>query len=191
MPHKVPNSDKPKGRTNAERARQSLSGGVTRDDSDDELGLEDHPWEWIYDMPDEEEKDTRRGKKKITVPDPPTIIGARMGTFECRLGDCVFLKAEGASHEAWVGIICNFEEDEDDEQSKCANFMWFSTEKEIRNKQKKRTDAMQVRAPPHFLSLFRSSSCLDIRYPNAAFGKEKLRLFISHRTSTNKNPNTE
>lgn len=150
MPHKVTGVDKPKGRSNVERARQYLSGGIARDDSDDELGLEDHPWEWVYaeNVPDEEEQeqDQRRGKKKrgrvTNAQESQTIIGARMGTFECRLGDCVFLKAEGATSEAWVGIICNFEEDEEDEQ-KCANFMWFSTEKEIRNKQKKRTDAMQ------------------------------------------------
>lgn len=154
MPHRVTSGGELKGRTrtNAERARQYLSsGGIVRDDSDDELGLEDHPWEWVYadDKPGEEEKDQRRTKNKkrmATVQDPQTIIGARMGSFECRLGDCVFLKAEGASNEAWIGIICNFEEDEEDDQ-KCANFMWFSTEKEIRNKQRKITDAMKVRAP--------------------------------------------
>jgi len=64
-----------------------------------------------------------------------------MGSFECRVGDCVLLKAEG-NNEAWVGLICEFMEDED--EGKVANFMWFSTEKEIRNKEKKRTDFMQV-----------------------------------------------
>lgn len=155
MPHKVTSGGKSRGKTNVERARHYLSsGGVARDDSDDELGLEDHPWEWVYteSAPGVEEKDQRRRKNKecvATVQDPQRIIGARMGTFECRLGDCVFLKAEGASNEAWIGIISNFEEDEEDEQ-KCANFMWFSTEKEIRNKQRKRTDAMQVRSPAFF-----------------------------------------
>lgn len=153
MPHKVTSRSKPHGKSNVERARKWLSGwGVPRDDSDDELGLEDHPWEWLYaeDEPEEEEKDQRRGKKRkeraATIQGPQTIIGARMGTFECRLGDCVFLKAKGANNEAWIGIICNFEDEEEDEQ-KCANFMWFSTEKEIRNKQRKRTDMMQVREP--------------------------------------------
>lgn len=157
MPHKVTSGGKPKERTrtNAERARQYLSGGgIARDDSDDELGLEDHPWEWFYaeNEPGEEERDQRRTKNKkrmATVQDPQRIIGVRMGSFECRLGDCVFLKAEGASNEAWIGIICNFEEDEEDNQ-KCANFMWFSTEKEIRNKQRKITDTMKVRAPLFF-----------------------------------------
>ncbi|KAL9044533.1 MAG: hypothetical protein Q9214_002334 [Letrouitia sp. 1 TL-2023] len=114
--------------TKAERARRYLSGGgITREDSDDELGLDDHPWEWIY-------PETGDNRYK----DDPRIIGARMGDFECRIGDCCLLKAEG-NNEAWVGIICAFEEEEDDK--KAANFMWFSTEREIRNKQKKRTDA--------------------------------------------------
>ena len=101
---------------------------MAREDSDDELGLEDYPWEWIY----SEGKDARRR----------AIIGAHMGNFQCRLGDCVLLKAEG-SNEAWVGLIVAFEEDEVEDE-KMANFMWFSTEKEIRNKQKKRTDALPV-----------------------------------------------
>lgn len=61
-----------------------------------------------------------------------------MGSFECRIGDSVLLKAEG-SNEAWVGIICEFLED-DGENEMAANFMWFSTQAEIRNKDKKRTD---------------------------------------------------
>ncbi|KAL1883863.1 hypothetical protein VTK73DRAFT_7651 [Phialemonium thermophilum] len=60
-----------------------------------------------------------------------------MGSFKCYLGDTVLLKAEG-SNEAWVGIICEFIEEDDGD--KAANFMWFSTEKEIRNKEKKRQD---------------------------------------------------
>ncbi|KAL8944098.1 MAG: hypothetical protein Q9216_000689 [Gyalolechia sp. 2 TL-2023] len=126
MPHRK--SSHPTSK--AERARQYLrGGGILREDSDDELGLEDHPWEWIY--------------SSVTSQDgtePEQIVGARMGEFQCAIGDCCLLKAEGTS-EAWVGIICAFEEDEDDGE-KAANFMWFSTEKEIRNKQKKRTDAL-------------------------------------------------
>jgi origin recognition complex subunit 1 len=64
-----------------------------------------------------------------------------MGNFECKVGDCVLLKAEG-TNEAWVGMICEFIEEDDGEM--VANFMWFATEKEIRNKEKKRTDFMQV-----------------------------------------------
>ncbi|KAI4097361.1 MAG: hypothetical protein LQ348_000401 [Seirophora lacunosa] len=117
--------------TKVEKARQYLRhGGIHREDSDDELGLEDHPWEWIYptktDNNDHAESDH--------------IVGARMGDFQCAIGDCCLLKAEG-TNEAWVGIICDFEEDDED-CGKGANFMWFSTEKEIRNKQKKRMDAL-------------------------------------------------
>lgn len=142
MPRKTTGVDKPK-KSNVERARQYLSGGgVARDDSDDELGLEDHPWQWLYaEDGQKEEKDIARKRKHTATQDQ--IVGARMGEFECQVGDCVLLKAEG-TNEAWIGIICNFEEEEDGEKS--ANFMWFSTEKEIRNKQKKRTDALQVGA---------------------------------------------
>lgn len=48
------------------------------------------------------------------------------------------LKAEG-SGEAWVALILRFVED-DGEGEKAAEFMWFSTEREIRNKQQKRSD---------------------------------------------------
>ena len=65
-----------------------------------------------------------------------------MGAFECMIGDCVLLKAEGA-HEAWIGLICDFQEEEEDDE-KLANFMWFSTDKEIRNKQKKLRDVLPV-----------------------------------------------
>ena len=119
-------------RSKVDRARQYLTtGGVARDDSDDELGYDDHPWEWIF---------SQNGN---TVGGDPEIIGARMGRFECRVGDSVLLKAEG-THEAWIGLICDFEFD-DEAEEKMANFMWFSTEREVRNKQKKRQDALMVR----------------------------------------------
>lgn len=113
--------------TSIRRRRRRL--GVLRDDSDDELGTLDIPWEWIYDTHD------AFGSKGSG------IIGAQLGNFRCFIGDCVFLKAEG-SHEAWVAIICEFLEDDDG--GKAANFMWFSTEREIRNKHRKRTDFLLV-----------------------------------------------
>ena len=130
MPHRTSYSPKA-AKSKAERARQYLSvGGVARDDSDDELGLEDHPWEWIYsNKPEKRPSNERR------------IVGASMGDFQCMVGDCVLLKAEG-TNEAWIGLICTFLEDDDGD--KAADFMWFSTEREIRNKQKKRTDALPV-----------------------------------------------
>ena len=129
MPHATSRTPS-KTYSKAERAKQYLrEGGVAREDSDDELGLEDFPWEWIF------SEETQQKKR-----DGPEIIGARMGNFQCMVGDCVLLKAEG-NGEAWIGLICDFEEDEEEEE-KMANFMWFSTEREIRNKQKKRTDAL-------------------------------------------------
>ncbi|KAF7551716.1 hypothetical protein G7046_g7646 [Stylonectria norvegica] len=113
--------------------------GVSREDSDDELGSDDLPWEWIYDtaapVRNDDAPQSDRKRRKVTG---NKIVGARMGQFECRLGDCVLLKADG-SNEAWVAIIWDFVED-DGEGEKAASFMWFSTEKEIRNRDKKRTD---------------------------------------------------
>lgn len=119
--------------------------GIARDDSDDELGDLDHPWEWIYadEQPstqDNGHESSRKRKRQVTE---SSIVGARMGDFECHLGETVLLKAEG-SNEAWVGIICEFIDDDGDDGEKAAHFMWFSTEKEIRNKAKKRTDFMPV-----------------------------------------------
>lgn len=128
--------------SNVERVRRYLSGGgIIREDSDDELGLEDYPWRWIYEK--ESQEDALYAGGEVHDHKNAQIVGAKMGNFECRLGDCVLLKAQG-TNEAWIGIICEFQHD-DDEEVKSANFMWFSTEKEIRNKQKKRMDAVQVR----------------------------------------------
>ncbi|KAK5132909.1 hypothetical protein LTR08_008355 [Meristemomyces frigidus] len=119
-------------RTKLEEARHYLSGGgVLREDSDDELGADDLPWEWIYEA-------------QSTSDDGGNIIGARMGSFKCHVGDTVLLKSP-VSNEAWVAIIYNFldgESEEDDGSvvaEKKAGMVWFSSEKEIRSK-KKRTD---------------------------------------------------
>ena len=117
----------------ARRARQILAGaGINREDSDDELGVEDLSWDWIY------AAGTAKGQSQI--------VGAKFGSFKCMIGDCVLLKADGYK-EAWVAIICEFLEDETCEAEKSANFMWFSSDKEIRNREKKRTDALKVRTP--------------------------------------------
>lgn len=123
--------------------------GIARDDSDDELGDLDHPWEWIY--ADEQpsvhnENEHSRKRKQMVTDSSSSIVGARMGDFECYLGETVLLKAEG-SNEAWVGIICEFIDDDGDDGEKAAHFMWFSSEKEIRNKAKKRTDFLPVSSP--------------------------------------------
>lgn len=118
-------------RIKLKEARHYLSGGgVLREDSDDELGTEDHPWEWIY------EDDKRQTRE---------IIGARMGSFECYVGDTVLLKAP-VTNEAWVAIIYSFAEGETEDEDgqviaeKKATMLWFSSEKEIRNGKKKRDD---------------------------------------------------
>jgi origin recognition complex subunit 1 len=159
--------------TKAERARRYLTGGgVAREDSDDELGLEDIPWQWIYatqenpahddlgnddddtgstgnlDSNDESSSSSSRKRnirRRKQAHSSKQIIGARMGSFECQIGDSVLLKAEG-NNEAWVGLICDFVDDENDGMA--AHFMWFSTEKEIRNKEKKRNDFLQVLVLP-------------------------------------------
>jgi len=134
--------------TRAEQARQYLAGGaVLREDSDDELGLEDHPWEWLYEDNDETQTTqdaTPRKRKAVAAAPSRRIAGARMGNFVCKQGDTVLLKADG--NQAWVGIICEFFEDELEDE-KMAKFMWFSSEKEIRNKSTKRTDFLPVRLP--------------------------------------------
>lgn len=126
------------------RAKRAVLPGIARADSDDELGIDDHPWEWIYADKQSIQQGTENGntrKRKRTTEGQSEIVAARMGSFMCRVGDTVLLKAEGTG-EAWVGLICEFLEEDDGE--KAANFMWFSSEKEIRNKQKKRTDSHWV-----------------------------------------------
>lgn len=126
--------------TNIEKARHYLSGGsVLREDSDDELGLEDHPWELIY-----ANNEGTSANADNTGNGGQRVIGARMGEFECYIGDTVLLKAP-AGNEAWVAIIYDLSEgeleDDDGEMvvQKKATMMWFSSEKEIRGKNK-RTD---------------------------------------------------
>jgi len=137
--------------TQIERARQWIKkGAVTRDDSDDELAADDQPWEWIYadqyaqrlkaDQQDVEDGKSSRKRKASAISSSGDIVGARIGRFECRLGDAVLLKAEGGN-DAWVGVICDFFYDEDEDE-KMANFMWFSNPREIRNKGKKMPDVL-------------------------------------------------
>lgn len=125
---------------------------MLREDSDDELGIEDHPWEWIYGSVNRaEDAGDFTLPPDFTINNEKTIVGARMGNFECRLGDTVLLKA--MANEAWVAIITGFSEGEieDDDGgmiwSKNATFMWFSSEKEIKNSPKKRDDSLPVSLP--------------------------------------------
>ncbi|EQK97743.1 origin recognition complex subunit 1 [Ophiocordyceps sinensis CO18] len=120
--------------------RKQPASGTAREDSDDELGSDDLPWEWIYSVepPAHGDDGDGHGDSKRRKVSGSKIVGARTGSFQCRVGDCVLLKADG-SNDAWVAIICEFI-DGDADDGMAANFMWFSTEKEIRNKNKKRND---------------------------------------------------
>ncbi|KAK0671163.1 P-loop containing nucleoside triphosphate hydrolase protein [Cercophora samala] len=124
------------------RSKKRHLPGVLREDSDDELGTEDLPWEWIYanDSTEPETEENNARKRKRASSQEGRIIGARNGNFECYLGDTTLLKAD-SSNEAWVGIICEFQEDEEGEMA--ANFMWFSSPNEIRSA-KKRTDFVEL-----------------------------------------------
>ena len=132
MPHKTTAATPRQQRAaKAEKARKLLA-GVARDDSDDELGDEDHPWEWIYEEENEEEAGNTEDEEQSSITNRKRtkpirnasrnqrIVGAKMGKFKCKVGDCVLLKAEG-TNAAWVGIICEFMED--DEGEKEAKFM--------------------------------------------------------------------
>lgn len=139
------------------RAQQWVTkGALSHEDSDDELGDEDHPWDWIYDdatdIKQEAEADNAspeksRGRRSLRAARKrPAIVGARMGTFECRLGQVVLLKSPEPGKD-WVGIITEFleEEDEDDadEVIKSANIMWFASPDEfLSTRNKRRPDAL-------------------------------------------------
>jgi origin recognition complex subunit 1 len=128
----MPPKKKAKSSTKIEKARRYLAGNagtLSRDDSDDELGTEDHPWEWIY---------GEGASKKLDRKAEREIVAAKMGTFVCQVGDTVFLKS--TDNQAWVGLICEFGTDHDGEMA--ANFMWFSSQEEIRNKSKRRMDCL-------------------------------------------------
>ncbi|KAJ4311953.1 Origin recognition complex, subunit 1 [Fusarium piperis] len=113
--------------------------GEPQNDFEDELAGDGPSWEWIYNTsPTAERSDEPQGDRKRRKVTGDRIVGAKIGRFECRIGDIVMLKADG-SNEAWVALICEFVEDDGDGE-KAANFMWFSSEKEIRNKDKKRSD---------------------------------------------------
>jgi origin recognition complex subunit 1 len=138
------------------RAQQWMTkGALVREDSDDELGDEDHPWDWIY-APEPDNKDeaetngaspTKSSRRRSSRPAKkrPTIVGARMGTFECYLGQVVLLKSPEPGKD-WVGIITEFveEEDEDEDQIiKSANIMWFASPDEfLSTRNKRRADAL-------------------------------------------------
>lgn len=135
MPHTTtPLTPKQKRAEKVRKVKRILEGGGTvgRDDSDDELGTEDHPWEWIYESAnlnsedcdgpaDDAKRSTPKRRKGRNDSQPEgKIIGVKNGNFQCFIGDTVLLKAEG-HNEAWVGAICSFLYDENDDMA--ANFL--------------------------------------------------------------------
>jgi origin recognition complex subunit 1 len=106
----------------------------SRNDQDDDLSDE---WEWIYSSAP---SPSGRSRHDSTT---GHIVGARNGDFECHVGDCVLLQADGANH-VWAAIINDFVESDDDGDM-AADFLWLSSESEIRNGPRKRSDFLPVR----------------------------------------------
>ncbi|KAL5339826.1 putative origin recognition complex subunit Orc1 [Aspergillus crustosus] len=147
------NDSRSRKRDALKRAEQWMTkGGIFRDDSDDELGEEDLPWEWVYDTDPatsletilENSEGTPKSARRRSRQTRRTIIAARMGTFECKVGEIVLLKSPEPGKD-WVGIITDFvEEDDGDEDSvKSANIMWFASPDEfISTRNRRRADAL-------------------------------------------------
>ncbi|KEF54089.1 origin recognition complex subunit 1 [Exophiala aquamarina CBS 119918] len=120
--------------------RYSTKGGLQREDSDDELGSEDHPWEWIYssdesNLPPEEESRNVRKRKASALKDSSknatNIIGAQMGSFSVRVGDAILLKSPEQGKD-WVALTCSFSEtNEDDEDEMSVYVQWFCSPEEL------------------------------------------------------------
>ncbi|KAJ5893997.1 Origin recognition complex subunit 1 [Penicillium taxi] len=149
----------PKIKSNSQKRtpKWMTKGALVHEDSDDELGSEDLPWHWIYDAeldPKNGEKENngspekKSGRRRSSRPAQKkrAIVGARMGSFECRLGQIVLLKSPEPGKD-WIGIITEFveeeDEDEDDELIKSVNVMWFASPDEfLSTRNKQRTDAL-------------------------------------------------
>ncbi|KAI1615113.1 origin recognition complex subunit 1 [Exophiala viscosa] len=116
----------------------ATKGGLHREDSDDELGYEDHPWQWIYEY--EEDEPANKGeppsKKRKTSNVRPTsrkrpIVGAQMNSFVVRIGDAILLKSPEQGKD-WVGLVCSFSEtDEDGDEDMSVYIQWFCTPEEL------------------------------------------------------------
>lgn len=123
-------------------------GGLAREDSDDELGVEDIPWHWIYEEgsePQDVEKTPTRKRKTIDLTKSTRKIkGAQMGSFTCYVGDTVLLKSPEHGKD-WAGIISHFSETNDeDEEEMSVSIMWFCSPEELSRgkKSRMRTDVL-------------------------------------------------
>lgn len=129
--------------------RQWLTkGGLAREDSDDELGVEDIPWRWIFDdeteSQDHDKTPTRKRKARALSHPVRKIKGAKMGSFTCSVGDTVLLKSPEQGKD-WAGIISHFSDTNDEgEQEMSASIMWFCSPEELSRgkKSRMRTDLL-------------------------------------------------
>ena len=122
-------------KTTPRKKRYLTKGGLQREDSDDELGYDDHPWQWIYeDEEDPESPDQPKTKKrKAGALDGKKrcIVGARMGSFAVGIGDSVLLKSPEQGKD-WVGLASGFsDENEDGEEEMCVHILWFCAPDEL------------------------------------------------------------
>lgn len=178
-------------------------GALVRDDSDDELGDEDLPWEWMYadepqteadaeEKPASPEKPARRRRSSRPAQKKRAIIGARMGSFECRVGQVVLLKSPEPGKD-WVGIVTEFleeeDEDEEDEVLKSARIMWFASPDEfLSTRNKRRADALpneqyltaDFNTNPlssiNGTGIVMSKDAFYAKYPNGSPPKDKTQL---------------
>lgn len=114
-------------------------------DEDPEADLTaDLDWEWIYDENDISEAKAPSRKRKATGALLPVesqrIVGARQGRFQVKSGETFVLQA--GPNELWVALLHDFVADENGDM--LALFQWLSPPKEIRNRAKRRTDALPV-----------------------------------------------
>lgn len=132
----------PISQTSQKKQQWLTKGGLAREDSDDELGVEDIPWRWIYDdgpeTQDVEKTPTRKRKAKGLTESTRKIAGAKMGSFTCHVGDTVLLKSPEQGKD-WAGIISHFSEmNDDDEEEMSASIMWFCSPEELARGKKSR-----------------------------------------------------
>jgi origin recognition complex subunit 1 len=116
----------------AARAKKLLSGASLRkSDLDDE----EQEWEWIYgqqsadnedndDSSDPEDEDNnatprKRRRRNATKTQKTTIVGAKKGSFSCKVGDTVLVHNSDVT--PWVAVICTFEQNTDGDMM--ANFL--------------------------------------------------------------------
>ncbi|PQE24574.1 origin recognition complex subunit 1 protein [Rutstroemia sp. NJR-2017a WRK4] len=144
----------------AENARKLLAGGrAVRDESDaDEVSDDDGDWEWIYEESTSADADAQsqaetkedggvastRKRRHTNASAAKRIIGAKLGKFVCKIADCVLIN-NGTSNTDWVGVIWGFREDEDYEEGDImkAQVWWFTSEKDIHSKLRKRADFLE------------------------------------------------